>query len=107
MIGFRLVAFIVFLIGIIKSWIDLNKNKNEERVRRYLYHLTAIGFIYMTFVPIGFIAIRYVSNRYKKETMFFTMELTRFTLNIWLGLLAGWKKSVYRSIVDGSFMEKA
>jgi len=61
----------------------------------------------MTFVPIGFVAIRFVSNRYKKEAMFFAMELTRFAVNIWLALLAGWKKSVYRSIVDGSFMEKA
>ena len=60
----------------------------------------------MTFVPIGFVGVRYVSNRYKKETMFFAMELVRLGLTGWLVWLAGCKRSAYRAIIDGSFMEK-
>lgn len=61
----------------------------------------------MLFVPVGFLAIGFVSNRYKKETMFFGMELTRFALNVWLGLLGCRKQSAYRAIIDESFMEKS
>ena len=100
MIGFRLLGFTVFLVGIGRSWADSHKSKNPEKLKKYLYHMTTIGFIYMTFVPIGFVAIRYVNNRNKKEVMFFAMELTRFGLNVWLALLAGWKKSPYRAIID-------
>lgn len=32
--------------------------------------------------------------------------MTRGGLTIWLGWLAGWKKSAYRSLIGGSFMEK-
>ena len=40
------------------------------------------------------------------EAMFFGVELIRYAISYWLALLAGWKKSAYRSIIDQSFMEK-
>lgn len=99
MIGFRCVGLVVFLVGIAQCWLQINKSSNKAKLTNYFYQLTTIGFIYMTFVPIGFVAIRYVGNRYKKEVMFFAMELTRFGLNIWLAWLAGSKKSAYRAIL--------
>lgn len=68
--------------------------------------MTILGAVYLAFVPIGFFIVRYVSSRYKKEVMFFGVELMRFGISYWLALLSGWKKSVYRSIIDSSFMEK-
>lgn len=38
--------------------------------------------------------------------MFFLVEIGKYGLSIWLGYLSGHKKSIYRNIVDGSFMEK-
>lgn len=66
--------------------------------------MTIIGITYLAFVPIGFVLIRYVDSRYKKEGMFFSVELVRFAMSYWLALEAGWKKSAYRSIIDKSFM---
>jgi hypothetical protein len=68
--------------------------------------MTILGTVYLAFVPIGYIIVRFVSTRYKKETMFFLVELMRFGISYWLALLAGWKKSAYRSIIGESFMEK-
>lgn len=102
--SFRAVALIVFIIGIAKSWFELDKNKNKEKVKRYLTQMTILGTAYMAFVPIGFIAMKYIHTRYRKEAMFFMIELTRFVLNIWLGYLAGWKHSAYRLIINESFM---
>lgn len=102
--SFRSVALIVFVIGIGKSWFDLNKNKNKEKVKRYLTQMTILGLAYMAFVPVGFIAMKYINTRYRKEAMFFMIELTRFVLNIWLSYLAGWKTSAYRLIINESFM---
>ena len=104
MMSFRSVALIVFVIGIGKSWFDLNKNKNKEKVKRYLTQMTILGLAYMAFVPVGFIAMKYINTRYRKEAMFFMIELTRFVLNIWLSYLAGWKTSAYRLIINESFM---
>lgn len=106
MIGFRLIGLLVFFIGIIKSWLNLKKGSEEARVKNYLIQMTTLGLVYLAFVPIGFVVIRYVSTRYKKEGMFFSVELVRFGMSYWLALLAGWKKSVYRTIIDQSFMEK-
>jgi hypothetical protein len=117
MMGFRAVALIVVLIGLFQFWLQLGKsgssnnnnssNGSGHRLRQYGWQLSVIGVGYMLFVPVGFVGVRFVGNRYKKEAMFCAMELTRFALNIWLGLLAGWKKSCYRGIIDQSFMEKA
>lgn len=66
MITFRLIGLLVFLMGIGRSWVDLKANKNPGRLRQYLTHLSVLGVLYMLFVPVGFVLIRYVDNRYKK-----------------------------------------
>ena len=33
--------------------------------------MTCLGVIYLAFVPIGFVIVRYVGTRHKKEAMFF------------------------------------
>jgi hypothetical protein len=38
--------------------------------------------------------------------MFFFIEAGKYVLSIWLGYLSGSKNSVYRNIIEGSFMEK-
>lgn len=107
MLTFRLIALLVFMVGIGRSWKDLKKDKNPFKLKQYLLQLTMLGLLYMCFVPLSLIGIRYVDNRYKKETMFLWVEMSRLLLTLWLGVLAGRKKSAYRSIIEGSFMEKA
>jgi adenylylsulfate kinase-like enzyme len=38
--------------------------------------------------------------------MFFFIEVGKYAISIWLGYLSGSKKSVYRNILEQSFMEK-
>ncbi len=38
--------------------------------------------------------------------MFFFIEAGKYAISIWLGYLSGSKKSVYRNIIEQSFMEK-
>jgi hypothetical protein len=38
--------------------------------------------------------------------MFFIVEAGKYAVSLWLGYLSGSKKSVYRNIIEGSFMEK-
>ena len=71
-----------------------------------MIQMSVLGTVYLAFVPIGFIIVRFVGTRHKKEVMFFGVELVRFAVSYWLALMAGWKKSAYRSIIDESFMEK-
>lgn len=66
--------------------------------------MTVLGFLYIAFVPICFVLIRYVGTRYRKEGMFFGVEMLRFGLSYWLAWLAGWKRSAYRLILGESFM---
>ena len=103
MLGFRMVGLIVFFVGIGNSWLTLKK-KNDDRLKKYLIQMSVLGTIYLAFVPLGFIIVKYFDARYKKEGMFFFVELIRFGCSFWLAMLAGWKKSAYRSIIDSSFM---
>ena len=68
--------------------------------------MSVLGIVYLGLLPIGFIIVRYFQARNKKEGMFFMVEMTRFGMSFWLAMLAGWKKSAYRAIIDSSFMEK-
>jgi hypothetical protein len=106
MIGFRCVGLLVFFFGIGQSWLTLKNKPEDVKIKRYLVQMSILGTVYLAFVPIGFIIVRYVGTRHKKEAMFFGVELVRFGVSYWLALLAGWKKSAYRSIIDESFMEK-
>ena len=100
MIGFRMVGLLVFLFGVGQSYLTLKKNEEEVKVRRYLLQMTVLGVVYLAFVPLGFVIVRFVDSRYKKESMFFGVEFVRFAVSYWLAMLAGWKKSAYRSIID-------
>lgn len=70
MIGFRMVGLFVFFFGVGQSWLTLKK-KEDEKVKKYLVQLTVLGTAYLAFVPLGFVLIRFVGTRYRKEVMFF------------------------------------
>ena len=66
MIGFRIVGLIVFGVGIGWSWYNLKKDQDKTKVQKYLIQMTILGTVYLAFVPIGFVIVRYVSTRNKK-----------------------------------------
>jgi hypothetical protein len=104
MFFFRLLGFAIFAFGIIRSLVKLKKEQAE--FKGYFWQLAALGGIYLTFVPVGFLVVRLVEASWRKEAMYFGLEVGKFGLNVWLAVLSGWKKSAYRSIISRSFMEK-
>jgi hypothetical protein len=38
--------------------------------------------------------------------MFFLIETGKYVLSVWLGYLSGSKHSIYRNLIESSFMEK-
>jgi hypothetical protein len=102
MLFFRMLSFAIFLVGVIRSYVKLKPD--QKQATKYFYILALLGTIYLTFVPVGFVLIRWVEVNYRKEVMYFGVELIRFALNVWLAILCGWKKSSYRRIIDKSFM---
>ena len=104
MIGFRLLGFSIFLGGIIK--VTLKIKAEEKGLRRYFIQLGILGSLHLTFLPALIYLINYVDARYRKESLYFLIELTSFGLNFWLVILSGSKSSAYRKIIDKSFMEK-
>lgn len=104
MMGFRILAFLIFLGGIVRSLFAVKKDNPKQK--KYLTELAVLGSIYLCFIPVGFALVRVIDSRYRKEAMYFGVELTRLGLSLWMGVLSGWKKSAYRTIIDQSFMEK-
>lgn len=104
MIGFRLFGFSIFLGGIIK--VSLNIKAEDTGLRRYFTQLGILGALYLTFLPALIYLISFIDARYRKETLYFLIEVSRFALNVWLVILSGSKSSAYRKIIDKSFMEK-
>ena len=55
MLGFRIIAFCVFIVGSIRSIVKLKIGENK--LRTYFQHLLWMGSLYMGFVPVVFMVI--------------------------------------------------
>lgn len=104
MIFFRLIGFGIFSGGCIWSYIKLKPD--ESNIKRYLIYLLIIGTIFLTFIPFSMYLVQFVEFYYRKEVIFFSIEVVRYVIFIWFGYLTTSKKSIYVKIVQGSFMEK-
>ena len=104
MVFFKLIGFLVFIVGVLRCAFKLKQD--DGRVLRYFIQLGILGSLYMTFIPISLILVNIVDSHSRKEAMFFMVEGGKYALCMWLGYLCGSKKSIYRNIQDGSFMEK-
>lgn len=104
MISFRLLGFLIFLGGSVKCLLSLKLQ--QHKMRKYFVELLILGTIYLTFIPMSLYLVKFIETKYRKEAMYFGVELVRYGLNIWLTILAISKKSTYRSVINKSFMEK-
>jgi hypothetical protein len=68
MVGFRLLAFAIFLGGIVK--VALKIKADEPTVRRYVLELSILGTIYLTFLPASIYLVEYIDAKYRKEVMY-------------------------------------
>ena len=59
-----------------------------------------LGSVYLCFIPAGLALVRIIDSRYQKEVMYFSVELVRMGLSMWMGVLSGWKHSAYRTILN-------
>jgi hypothetical protein len=64
MIFFRLLAFSIFVYGVIRSYVKLKAD--QKQVISYFYKLAILGTIYLTFVPVGFVLVKSVEANYRK-----------------------------------------
>jgi hypothetical protein len=58
MIFFRLLAYVIFVVGVVRSYVGLKSEQRE--VVGYFYRLALLGTIYLTFVPVGFVLVQSV-----------------------------------------------
>lgn len=68
MVGFRLLAFGIFLGGIVKM--ALNVKAEEKTIRRYVLELSILGTIYLTFLPASIYLVEFINAKYRKEVMY-------------------------------------
>lgn len=104
MVFFRMIGFGVFATGIIRSFIKLKQD--QKKAFKYFVELGILGTIYLTFIPLSLVLIEFIDSNNRKEGMFFFIETGKYALSLWLGYLSGSKNSIYRSIIESSFMEK-
>jgi hypothetical protein len=64
MVGFRMIAFIVFIVGVIRSLCCLKKE--EKQFMKYFWQLALLGGVYLTFIPLGLILITYLETTHRK-----------------------------------------
>ncbi len=102
MIGFRLLAFLIFVAGVVK--ISLKVKEDEKTLRKYVLELAILGTIYLTFLPASIYLVEFIDPKYRKDVMYIGIEIIRYVLNVWLVILSGSKTSAYRKIIDKSFM---
>lgn len=68
MIGFRMLAFAIFIGGIVK--ISLNLKADETTLRRYVLELSILGTIYLTFLPASVYLVEFIDPKYRKDVMY-------------------------------------
>ena len=104
MVGFRVLALLIFTAGIAKSQIYLDST--QGRLRSYFWMLGVLGLLYMCFVPVLMFFVGCFPAGHRREVMFFGVEACRYSLTLWLAILGTSKSSSYRKLINSSFMEK-
>jgi hypothetical protein len=64
MVGFRMLAFCIFIGGIVK--VTLSIKGEEHSIRRYFRELGLLGTIYLTFLPASMYLITFIDTKYRK-----------------------------------------
>ncbi len=64
MVFFRLVGFGVFAVGVIRSFFQLKPD--QKKVFNYFIQLSVLGTIYLTFIPISLVLIRFIDSNNRK-----------------------------------------